>query len=55
MPLALPLKLYAIILRGGRVPSNSNKALVTVARKALEKCEDITADAVQLVEIPLMR
>lgn len=39
----------AIILRGGRDAINSNKALVTVARKALEKA-GITADAVQLVE-----
>ena len=39
----------AIILRGGRDAINSNKALVTVARKALENA-DITADAVQLVE-----
>lgn len=39
----------AIILRGGRDAINSNKALVTVARKALENAA-ITADAVQLVE-----
>ena len=39
----------AIILRGGRDAINSNKALVTVARKALESA-GITADAVQLVE-----
>lgn len=39
----------AIILRGGRDAINSNKALVTVARKALENT-GITADAVQLVE-----
>ena len=39
----------AIILRGGRDDINSNKALVTVARKALENA-GITADAVQLVE-----
>lgn len=39
----------AIILRGGRDAINSNKALVTVARKALENA-CITADAVQLVE-----
>lgn len=39
----------AIILRGGRDAINSNKALVTVARKALENA-GITADAVQLVE-----
>ena len=39
----------AIILRGGRDAINSNKALVTVARKALEDA-GITADAVQLVE-----
>ena len=39
----------AIILRGGRDAINSNKALVTVARKALENV-GITADAVQLVE-----
>ena len=39
----------AIILRGGRDAINSNKALVTVARKALEN-PGITADAVQLVE-----
>lgn len=39
----------AIILRGGRDAINSNKALVTVARKALETA-GITADAVQLVE-----
>ena len=38
-----------IILRGGRDAINSNKALVTVARKALENA-GITADAVQLVE-----
>lgn len=40
----------AIILRGGRDAINSNKALVTVARKALENA-GITADAVQLVEV----
>ena len=40
---------HAIILRGGRDAINSNKALVTVARKALENA-GITADAVQLVE-----
>ena len=39
----------AIILRGGRDAINSNKALVTVARMALENA-GITADAVQLVE-----
>ncbi|WP_314675766.1 glutamate-5-semialdehyde dehydrogenase [uncultured Streptococcus sp.] len=39
----------SIILRGGRDAINSNKALVTVARKALENA-GITADAVQLVE-----
>lgn len=39
----------AIILRGGRGAINSNKALVTVARKALEVA-GIPADAVQLVE-----
>jgi len=39
----------AIILRGGRDAINSNKALVTVARKALENA-GITADAVQMVE-----
>ena len=39
----------AIILRGGHDAINSNKALVTVARKALENA-GITADAVQLVE-----
>ncbi|CAD0120479.1 gamma-glutamyl phosphate reductase [Streptococcus thermophilus] len=39
----------AIILRGGRDAINSNKALVTVARKAL-KNGGITADAVQFVE-----
>ena len=39
----------AIILRRGRDAINSNKALVTVARKALENA-GITADAVQLVE-----
>ena len=39
----------AIILRGGRDAINSNKALVTVARKAL-KIAGITADAVQFVE-----
>ena len=39
----------AIILRGGRDAINSNKALVTVARKALENA-CITADAVQLVD-----
>ena len=39
----------AIILRGGRDAINSNKALVTVARKTLENA-GITADAVQLVE-----
>ena len=39
----------AIILRVGRDAINSNKALVTVARKALENA-GITADAVQLVE-----
>ena len=39
----------AIILRGGRDAINSNNALVTVARKALENA-GITADAVQLVE-----
>ena len=39
----------AIILRGGRDAIKSNKALVTVARKALENA-GITADAVQLVE-----
>lgn len=39
----------AIILRGGRDAINSNKALVTVARKALET-SGIPADAVQLVE-----
>ena len=39
----------AIILRGGRDAINSSKALVTVARKALENA-GITADAVQLVE-----
>ena len=39
----------AIILRGGRDAINSNKALVTVARKALENA-GITADAVQFVE-----
>ena len=39
----------AIILRGGCDAINSNKALVTVARKALENA-GITADAVQLVE-----
>ena len=39
----------AIILRGGRDAINSNKALVTVARKSLENA-GITADAVQLVE-----
>ena len=39
----------AIILRGGRDAINSNKALVTVARKALENA-GITSDAVQLVE-----
>ena len=39
----------AIILLGGRDAINSNKALVTVARKALENA-GITADAVQLVE-----
>ena len=39
----------AIILRGGRDAINSNKALVTVARKALENA-GIIADAVQLVE-----
>lgn len=39
----------AIILRGGRDAINSNKALVTVARKGLENA-GITADAVQLVE-----
>lgn len=39
----------AIILRGGRDAINSNKALVTVARKALENA-GITTNAVQLVE-----
>lgn len=39
----------AIILRGGRDAINSNKALVTVARKALETA-GILANAVQLVE-----
>lgn len=39
----------AIILRGGRDAINSNKALVTVARKALETA-GIPADTVQLVE-----
>ena len=39
----------AIILRGGRDAINSNTALVTVARKALENA-GITANAVQLVE-----
>lgn len=39
----------AIILRGGRDAINSNKALVTIARKALKNA-GITADAVQLVE-----
>lgn len=39
----------AIILRGGRDAINSNKALLTVARKALEAA-GIPADAVQLVE-----
>ena len=39
----------AIILRGGRDAINSNKALVAVARKALENA-GITADAVQFVE-----
>ncbi|WP_302545465.1 glutamate-5-semialdehyde dehydrogenase [Streptococcus vestibularis] len=39
----------AIILRGGRDAINSNKALVTVARKSLKNA-GITADAVQLVE-----
>lgn len=39
----------AIILRGGHDAINSNKALVTVARKALETA-GIPADAVQLVE-----
>ncbi|WP_302223264.1 glutamate-5-semialdehyde dehydrogenase [uncultured Streptococcus sp.] len=39
----------AIILRGGRDAINSNKALVTVARNALETA-GIPADAVQLVE-----
>lgn len=39
----------AIILRGGRDAINSNKALVTVARKALATA-GIPADAVQLVE-----
>ena len=39
----------AIILRGGRDAINSNKAWVTVARKALENA-GITANAVQLVE-----
>lgn len=39
----------AIILRGGRDAINSNKALVTVACKALGNA-GITADAVQLVE-----
>ena len=39
----------AIILRGGRDAINSNKALVTVARKALKNA-GITADTVQFVE-----
>ena len=39
----------AIILRGGRDAINSNKALVTVSRKALKNA-GITADAVQFVE-----
>ena len=39
----------AIILRGGRDAINSNKALVTVARKALKNA-GITADAVQFVQ-----
>lgn len=39
----------AIILRGGRDAINSNKALVTVARKALKNA-GITVDAVQFVE-----
>ena len=39
----------AIILRRGRDAINSNKALVTVARKALKNA-GITADAVQFVE-----
>ena len=39
----------AIILRGGRDAINSNKALVTVARKALKNA-GITADAVPFVE-----
>lgn len=39
----------AIILRGGRDAINSNKALVTVARKTLKNA-GITADAVQFVE-----
>ena len=39
----------AIILRGGRDAINANKALVTVARKALKNA-GITADAVQFVE-----
>ena len=39
----------AIILRGGRDAINSNKALVTVARKALKNA-GTTADAVQFVE-----
>ena len=37
------------VIAGGRDAINSNKALVTVARKALENA-GITADAVQLVE-----
>ncbi len=50
MPFSLAFKTNnAIILRGGRDAINSNKALVTVARKALENA-GITADAVQLVE-----
>ena len=50
MPLALPLKpIMPSFFVGGRDAINSNKALVTVARKALENA-GITADAVQLVE-----
>ena len=50
MLLALPFKTNnVIILRGGRDAINSNKALVTVARKALKNA-GITADAVQFVE-----
>ncbi len=39
----------AVILRGGKEAINSNKAIVKIMRKALEKA-DIPADSIQLVE-----